>query len=146
MIKIGIVLAAIFWLLEATLHHYAFGEGNIWRALIPADPNELWMRSLISVLMIAFGVYAHVLIARIKESERKREALHLQLEEALSKALSGFLTICANCKSVRNKQGGWSRVEDYVQNHTDASFTHTICEHCGEKLYPDTLKSIRERQ
>ncbi len=146
MITIGISLAAIFWVVEAMLHRFVFGERSFREALFPTAPNELWMRLIISGLMISFGVYAHFLIARIKESERKREALHRQLEEALGKALGKFIPTCANCGSVRDSEGRWLRIEEYVRRRTDASFTHTICEACGGILYPETMKKIMERR
>lgn len=45
-----------------------------------------------------------------------------------------LLAICANCKSVRDKEHGWMPVEDFF---VDVVFSHGICPDCCEKLYPD---------
>jgi hypothetical protein len=61
-----------------------------------------------------------------------------QLQKALDeiRQLRGILPICASCKNIRDDQGFWHAVESYVQRHSDAEFTHSICPQCREKLYP----------
>ena len=55
-----------------------------------------------------------------------------ELEQALAnvKELKGLLPICAYCKKVRVDEQYWQQVEGYVQDHTDAQFTHGICPSC----------------
>lgn len=31
----------------------------------------------------------------------------------------------------------WEKLEVYVQQHSDAQFSHSICRECAEKYYPD---------
>jgi hypothetical protein len=67
-----------------------------------------------------------------------------ELEKALSevKQLSGLLPICASCKKIRDSQGYWNQIESYIREHSEAEFTHSICEDCAEKLYPGfTMKN-----
>jgi hypothetical protein len=77
-----------------------------------------------------------VLCIGVDVTERKR--LEKQLQDALTKALSGFIPICAGCKRIRRKEGAWEQVETYVRERTDAEFTHSICPICEEELYGDT--------
>lgn len=72
------------------------------------------------------------------ELERERATLLRELQEAVSrvKTLSGLLPICAWCKNVRDDEGYWKSVESYVQNHTDARFSHCLCPECMEKHFP----------
>jgi PAS domain S-box-containing protein len=74
-----------------------------------------------------------------KEAEKEREELVKVLQEALAevKRLSGLLPICASCKKVRDDKGYWEQVEIYVEKHTEAEFSHSICPECEKKLYPD---------
>ena len=79
-------------------------------------------------------------IALIKHrAAREREELIAQLENALLqvKRLSGLLPICASCKRIRDKQGGWQQIEDYITNHSEADFSHGICPECARRLYPE---------
>jgi len=61
----------------------------------------------------------------------------LELEEALNKVqvLSGFLPICSSCKKIRDDEGYWQQVEKFVEERTNARFTHGICPDCVVKLY-----------
>jgi hypothetical protein len=51
------------------------------------------------------------------------------------KTLSGLLPICANCKSIRDDKGYWSRVESYIAARVDVEFSRGICPGCLKKLY-----------
>ncbi|MBD3168292.1 MAG: response regulator [candidate division Zixibacteria bacterium] len=68
--------------------------------------------------------------------EEQREKLIKHLQEALSKirALSGLIPICSTCKKIRNKQGEWSNLEEYIQEHSEADFSYCLCPECVEDL------------
>jgi GAF domain-containing protein len=66
--------------------------------------------------------------------EKKNKELRRTLEEV--KALRGMLPICAACKKVRDDQGYWDRIEDYVTKHSELEFTHSLCPDCAKTLYP----------
>ena len=61
------------------------------------------------------------------------------LKEALSKVkqLSGLLPICSHCKKVRDDRGYWKQIEVYIDQHSEASFSHSLCPECTRKLYPE---------
>jgi hypothetical protein len=61
----------------------------------------------------------------------------LQLALANVKVLAGMLPICASCKNIRDDEGYWHRVEEYIRDHSEAEFSHGICPICIRKLYPD---------
>ena len=44
--------------------------------------------------------------------------------------LQGMLPICASCKKIRDDQGYWAEVEVYVQEHSEATFSHGLCPSC----------------
>ena len=77
-------------------------------------------------------------ITRRRQAEEAREKLIGELEDALEKIkkLSGLLPICASCKSIRDDEGYWQRIEQYISEHSEANFTHGICPECIKKLYP----------
>ncbi len=60
-----------------------------------------------------------------------------ELRTALSevRALKGLIPICSSCKKVRDDQGYWEAVETYITSRSDATFSHSICQTCGPKLY-----------
>ena len=60
-----------------------------------------------------------------------------QLEDALKevRTLQGLIPICANCKKIRDDKGFWQKVEVYLEERSNARFTHGLCEDCIQKLY-----------
>ncbi|MFO7601408.1 MAG: hypothetical protein R6X27_16615 [Candidatus Desulfacyla sp.] len=72
----------------------------------------------------------------------ERDRVIEELKQALSevKTLRGFLPICANCKKIRDDRGYWNRIEAYIEEHSDAQFSHGICPECARKLYPAYYK------
>ncbi|TKB72161.1 MAG: hypothetical protein E8D45_11185 [Nitrospira sp.] len=60
-------------------------------------------------------------------------------------ALQALLPICASCKKIRDDQGAWSQVEQYLEAHTKTVFTHSLCPHCVRKWYPELHPELSER-
>ena len=71
--------------------------------------------------------------------EAERERLIVELQDALAKVktLSGLLPMCAWCKKIRNDDGYWQAVEHYIEEHTEAEFSHGICQDCAKKQFPE---------
>jgi hypothetical protein len=53
------------------------------------------------------------------------------------KYLEGILPICASCKKIRDEKGDWHQMEAYIDERSEARFSHGICPECAEKLYPE---------
>jgi PAS domain S-box-containing protein len=89
-------------------------------------------------LMTALGNQIGQYMARTR-AELERERLIIDLREALNnvKTLSGLLPICSTCKKVRDGEGYWNLIEDYISIHSEAMITHGICTDCARKLHPD---------
>lgn len=87
------------------------------------------------------------LVRNKAELERKNRALERLLAEnqkALSeiKTLRGILPICSGCKKIRDDEGYWTQIEAYVQAHSLAEFSHSLCLDCAKKLYPDYADAL----
>ena len=76
--------------------------------------------------------------ARFKDLAELRR-LNAQLQDALNrvKTLQGLLPICSSCKRIRDDQGYWHQVENYMREHGDLEFTHGYCPECLARLYSD---------
>ena len=70
-------------------------------------------------------IHTHITLKK-----RKKE-----LEEALEeiKTLTGILPICSYCKQIRNDDGYWQQVEEYISQHSGALFSHGVCPSCYKK-------------
>lgn len=74
-----------------------------------------------------------------------QESLAAQVKEMLQaqdhiKTLQGILPICSFCKKIRDDEGYWERVDEYIGRHSDAQFSHSVCPECKKKHYPDLCK------
>jgi DNA-binding response OmpR family regulator len=70
-----------------------------------------------------------------------------ELEAALSqvKQLQGILPICAHCKKIRNDQNYWQKVENYVSEHSEAQFSHSVCPDCYASIVEPELEEFKRR-
>lgn len=80
-------------------------------------------------------------ISGSKKYEKERDNLIFDLTDALFKVktLRGLLPICASCKKIRDDNGYWKQVDDYIREHSNADFTHGICPECAEREFPSTV-------
>jgi hypothetical protein len=72
-------------------------------------------------------------------AEQANEDLIEKLQKSLAnvKQLSGLLPICSHCKKIRDDQGYWNQIESYLDKHSDAKFSHGICQECLKKHYAE---------
>jgi len=98
----------------------------------PANEDELIAR---------VNVGARVVQLQIALADRVRS-----LEEALAnvKALQTLLPMCAYCKSIRNDQNYWEKVETYFSQHSNVSFTHSYCPNCYERFVRPELEALED--
>ena len=78
-------------------------------------------------------------VSELKQAEAEKSKLIDELETALAeiKTLSGMLPICSSCKKIRDDQGYWQQLETYIETHSQALFSHSICPACSQELYGD---------
>jgi preprotein translocase subunit YajC len=84
---------------------------------------------------------------KLKQANKEKEVLIANLQKALDevKTLSGILPICSSCKKIRDDDGYWQQIEEYIRSHSNADFTHGICNDCVEKLYPEFYPKFKEK-
>lgn len=115
--------------------HAAFSAGAIDFINKPVNAVELLAR-----------VSSALTLKKEMDCRKKREQELRRSNEALQKALSevkvlkGLVPICASCKKIRNDQGFWQQLEEYIQQHSEAEFSHGLCTPCIKKLYPGFYK------
>ena len=65
-----------------------------------------------------------------------------ELTDALKnvKILRGLLPICSYCKKIRDDKGYWNQLEAYIRDHSEAEFSHSVCEECAKKYYPNMAR------
>lgn len=134
---------------------YVFGtrEGLTWMAvtIIPSAiiiffPDTFNAYSYKDSFRIALfiAIFLSLILSFFLESLRAHFSSRLEkqnsmLQNALSdvKKLSGLLPICSHCKKIRDDSGYWNQIESYIDERSEAKFSHSICPECAEKYYPD---------
>jgi AmiR/NasT family two-component response regulator len=93
-------------------------------------------REVERAIIVAMARFSDML--ELRRLNEELEAHNQELQEALVqvKTLRGLLPICASCKKIRDDQGYWYKVEDYLESHSEAEFTHGLCPDCTRRLYP----------
>ncbi|WDP91008.1 MAG: PAS domain S-box protein [Desulfobacter sp.] len=86
-------------------------------------------------------------ITERKQAEDERERVIYELQEALArvKTLSGLLPICSSCKKIRDDEGYWNSLESYIEENTEAMFSHGLCMECSDELYGDKAWYIKSK-
>lgn len=88
-------------------------------------------------LMVALARHSDMMELRRLNNElvEKTAALEKALEEI--KTLRGIVPICSYCKKTRDDEGFWDNVETYINKHTGATLSHSICPECIPRAYRD---------
>jgi hypothetical protein len=99
-----------------------------------------------ALILIALGAafflnITNPIIRHLHQTVRK-----LQTTLGEVKTLRGILPICSFCKKIRDDNGSWNHVEIYVQNRSEANFSHGICPDCLQKHYPREFEIIQRNE
>ncbi len=67
------------------------------------------------------------------------QKLNTELNTALDniKTLEALIPICVNCKKVRDDEGYWTEVENYLLKHSGVSIEKNLCPKCMKEIYPE---------
>jgi hypothetical protein len=106
-----------------TLLGYAFSE--------PGAP--FWVSASNRTLAIVA-----IWVTAVLAWERAKARAHIAM-------LRDLLPMCASCHKIRDDQGYWSQVEQYLESHTRTTLTHGICPECLQKWYPDFYPQVVEQ-
>ncbi|MDH5589242.1 MAG: response regulator [Gemmatimonadota bacterium] len=74
--------------------------------------------------------------------ELERKELTEKLQAALNEVaqLRGLLPVCAWCKKVRDDDGYWETLEEYLSRHLETTYSHGICPSCQDQVMENILE------
>jgi len=78
------------------------------------------------------------LLARVKT--------HIDLKRAYEeiKRLQGIIPVCSSCNKIRDDKNEWLTMVDYMNSHTEAELSHTLCPTCIVELYPEFADKLNK--
>lgn len=132
--------------------YFVFGsrEGSVWVVSlgVPATlilltdlgapyPLDLAYRFVVTFALVAALALGLQLARDRADDELSREKASLKEALAKVRTLSEMLPMCAWCGKVRDDEGYWTRIEEYLKNETGTRVSHGICGDCEAKLDAD---------
>lgn len=151
---LGCQVGIISLLLAATtvfrlLVNLRLQPGNIFYSI---PDLMVWSFLIAQVLFFGFTFSLILMISKKLNQEltcdiSKRKKIEIQLRESLNeiKVLRGIVPICSYCKKIRDDKGYWNQLEAYISSHSEAQFSHGICQECIKEHYPEEVHMILDR-
>jgi hypothetical protein len=84
-----VILSLIFWLADSAIHRFIYAEEAF--EVIPTDVDELWMRTVIIVLLIVIGMLGDNRANRIVAAERGKHEIFLATVSSTQHVLNNLL-------------------------------------------------------
>ena len=137
------------FLLALLMMMVATSEFVVMLALVRLAPSSISVYALMDAVVVTvlmFPVLLLLVVRPLRQQIARRRATEevlrktiraLETAAAEARSLRGLLPICASCKRIRDAGGHWDRLEHYIEAHSEASFTHSICPECTRALYPN---------
>jgi len=98
------------------------------------------IRQAISIFLLLniSMAFSHLLSRRFHQLYLALKKEQADESAKLTEIIEKFLPICANCKSIRNNDGKWETIENYLnKNEKEIKLTHSICDNCMKKIYKE---------
>ena len=96
------------------------------------------------LIILSTGEIRVLLSKKISELEVLNKKLQDSYDEI--NTLQGILPICSGCGKIRDGEGYWNQVEAYIEKHSSVTFSHALCQPCGDKYYgnQEWYKKVRK--
>lgn len=100
-----------------------------------------WGLGLVSASLVSLTLHGIVsrlswMQARLRVRDahlaERQKRISQDLREALEnvRILRGLIPMCGHCKKIRDDSGYWTKVESYIEQRSEAEFTHGVCPEC----------------
>lgn len=139
-IKLELVIISFILILSFLL----FSKYDVLEKVVElsSEYEKYEIDEIISTLIIFAICMAWFSFRRWRETLRTITIIEKKNKEIIDsleaiKTLEGIIPICMHCKEIRDEEGAWNQLEKYICEHSDAKFSHGICEKCKEKHYPE---------
>lgn len=157
-VMIVAVVPLAMWPSRRSLLAFYFALNSVLFLAVELAPlGEPWVRfsageaTLVRTasILCTFGSITGILVGQAWFADRHRVQLRRrthalsvtrdELRAALAtvQTLEGIIPICMFCKKTRDDAGYWQAVERFIEQRTQAAFSHGICPECMEQRYPD---------
>ncbi|MDH3976207.1 MAG: hypothetical protein OEV42_18195 [Deltaproteobacteria bacterium] len=85
----ALLISLFYWIIESVIHWRIFLEAGF--ELIPSEFNELWMRIIIIILFLSFGIYADYQTKKLLKKEEEKERIYFATVRSTQHILNNLL-------------------------------------------------------
>lgn len=78
-------------------------------------------------------------IVAVRDVSRQKAA------EKEIKDLKGILPLCSYCNKIKDESGNWEKVDQYIQENSQADVSHSLCPTCLEQNYPNEYQKMKDQ-
>lgn len=96
--------------------------------------DEAFLFNIISnafITSLALSLYAFFLNKISEKNEYLKKSVYM---------LEGILPICSVCKKIRDEDGNYQKVDEFITSHSQAQFSNSLCPECAKEFYPNYFK------
>jgi len=130
----GLIAANVIWVYGA---EYAHPEWVVRHATPLSRVLDITGTTLVALLGV--GLALSIVVRGYRVERRRLVDANTRLAEALTEVhtLRGLLPVCAWCKRIRDDEGHWHDVENYLLGRTKVRMTHSMCPTCALEFERD---------
>jgi PAS domain S-box-containing protein len=90
----GIGFAVLFWVIESFVHvSFCSERVGFIDSLITPEPHEFWMRAVVVTLLIAFGIFAQIIVSKRLQAEEAVSRAYAELDQIFQTSGDGMRVI-----------------------------------------------------
>lgn len=136
-------------LLVITVLSIFISETVVTMAMSNMAPFSTMKGAVVDALFLVVLVFPMLYVfllnpMRLLIKEQNRLIAELKDASESIRTLKGLLPMCAWCKKIRDDRGYWKKVETYIKEHSEASFTHGICPDCLKTVDPKVYDQLKK--
>jgi hypothetical protein len=137
-IILSIILGIIAGVLDSIIDATFFYHNQVFDEIFHPSKFEIYIRVFIFITFLLFGIVISIIL-ELKQTKRIQDNTITELKKEIA-VLEVFLPICSSCKQIRDDEGRWHQLEQYITDHTGTLFSHGLCPECAQKAFNDLEK------
>jgi phosphoserine phosphatase RsbU/P len=106
----------------------------------PCDQGELMARVRAGLRIVLLSQELRAAVEELRVANADLQGARTEVERLTHE----MLPICAFCRKVRDADGHWHSLEEYIARLSQADFTHGICPTCRVEHYPAVSPGKRQ--
>ncbi len=141
----GVGLGVLYWILQAFLDAYIFGNGDLVKHIFSPNSYEIWMRSMVIFMLVLSSSFVQSMISKRKRAEEALRNNEAMLRATIESSANGILVVDGRGKVVHSNarfMEMWRIPEELMRTGDDDKLLEFVLNQVKE---PQAfLKKVRE--